>query len=112
MTRLNIFLLALGLLIIGVLSYLFFSFSPLTSTMTSTIDSQTLKQEEPVTAEKEESKNIRIETSNKVYTSKEECEQISGQNCRFQMCDYVPGDQTPEEACGGDKQTGWVTKVD
>lgn len=112
MTRLNIFLLALGLLIIGVLSYLFFSFSPLTSTMTSTIDSQTLKQEEPVTAEKEESKNIKIETNNKVYTSKEECEKASGQKCRFQMCDYIPSDKTYEEVCGQERETGWTAIID
>jgi hypothetical protein len=108
MSRLNIFLLVLGLLIIGVSGYLFFSSSPIRST----IDSEVVIQEESTTEEKEEVKNIKVETSNKVYPSQEECEQQSKRPCRFQMCDYIPSDQTPEDVCGGDKGTGWTAKVE
>lgn len=42
-----------------------------------------------------------------VFSSQEECEKQTGQDCTFQICDYIPSDKTYEEVCG-DLGTGWI----
>ena len=40
------------------------------------------------------------------YATEAECEQATGKDCGFVMCDYVPSGKTFEEVCGGVAK-GW-----
>jgi peptidylprolyl isomerase len=42
-----------------------------------------------------------------IYSSKEECETAENCECAFVMCDYIPEEMTPEEACPPGS-TGWT----
>ncbi|MEK7584523.1 MAG: hypothetical protein AAB490_04720, partial [Patescibacteria group bacterium] len=43
-----------------------------------------------------------------VFTSQEQCEEATGKQCSFVMCDYVPPGKTFEEVCGEDFRPGWA----
>ena len=48
-------------------------------------------------------------TTQIVFTSKEECEKTTGSTCKFEMCDYIPEGMTLKEACPPNgPYKGWV----
>ncbi|HLD32223.1 MAG TPA: hypothetical protein VJB10_01385 [Candidatus Peribacteraceae bacterium] len=41
------------------------------------------------------------------YPSEEECEEVTGKECSFVMCDLIPEGKTFEEVCGRGFTEGW-----
>jgi len=44
----------------------------------------------------------------KIFRSREECEEETGRECGFIMCDYIPEGKTFEEVCGENFEPGWT----
>ncbi|OGX07915.1 MAG: hypothetical protein A2Z88_05575 [Omnitrophica WOR_2 bacterium GWA2_47_8] len=42
-----------------------------------------------------------------VFVTQDECEQKTGMQCSYVMCDYIPEGKTFEEVCGKGFQEGW-----
>ena len=42
------------------------------------------------------------------YQSKGECEDATGEQCHYGMCDVIPAGKTAEEVCGKDFRPGWA----
>jgi len=60
--------------------------------------------------EQQVKKDGKLTNQNKVFTSKQECEKVTGCACTLLMCDYVPSGKTFEEVCGKDFKKGWQCK--
>ncbi len=57
------------------------------------------------------SENADLRVATTTYTTQEECEKTTGQECGLLMCDYVPEGKTFEEVCGIGFKKGWAPSM-